>query len=569
MSNALAPNTIPQHLIDQMDPAEREAYRLYLERQLAMTDLWAYIQTVSPWVVDYPNMIVLCQYLDALIEGRLYKDGPGPFPVIAGTRMERSGNRILEVPIYQHPETGEEPVYNLGIYEPPRHGKSLCVSEHLPGYVGTKIPGTKIAGCSYGDDLAAELSGKLQVHVEDGRPTFGVGVEGGTKASNYRWRFTNGSDYLCGGRGSGFSGFGWQLGIADDLFKDRADSDSAANRNTVGGWWTSTWWTRRERWFDRTPARGIIMNTRWHPDDISGRVVEGSKKWCVLHIKALAVEGEEDLLGRMPGEALIPEIMDAEELLDIQARNPLDFASLYQGEPYLLGGNILHAPFNLVDIDEGMYKIQTADGVPIHIPEAMCFRFQIMDTAASVKKTADWTVISTFDVTPPEFGDRRIILRSVKRMRISTENHEGEVLLEYKRMGAKFIGIEDKTFGTNLINLLRKRGGIQVRKLKADTDKVTRALPVDSMIKNEELWWMREAVWRMDLEQEVLAFPDGTHDDQVDTLSYAARVFQALPRPRRNPVRTPVTPQERIEARFAAMRRPKRKSFNHPDLGRL
>lgn len=560
---------IPQHLVEQMEPGERAAYKLYLERQLAITDIWTYIQTVSPWVEPYPNILVLCGYLDALTEGRLYKDGPGPPPVCVGTRMERSGKRIVEVPIMQHPETGEEPVYNLAIYEPPRHGKSLAVSEHYPGYVGTKFPGTKIANASYGDDLAAELSSLLQTHVEEGRSVFGMGVEGGTKAGKYRWKFENGSDYLCGGRGSGFSGFGWMLGIADDLFKDRADSDSLANRKTVHGWWTSTWWTRRERWFDRTPARAVLMNTRWHPDDISGRIVEGSNKWCVLRIPALAEEGEIDVLGREPGEALIPEIMPAHELEEIRAKSPLDFASLYQGRPYLTGGNILHGPFNTCTLEGGNYKLVFESGETLYVPEAMCFRFQIIDLAASKKTTADWTVIGTFDITPIELGPRRMILRAMKRMRITTENHEGEVVAEYRRYNAKFIGVEDKTYGTNLIGQLKRKPGITVRALKADADKVTRALPLDTLLKNEELWWMAEAAFRMDLELEVLQFPDSDHDDQVDVLAYAGRVFQSLPRAKKPPKREPSGMNERVAAHLAKMKRPKKRGFNHPVLGSM
>jgi predicted phage terminase large subunit-like protein len=553
-------------LIDLMTVEEKQEYAKYLQKQANLADLWTYINNVSPEIVPYDNLVVLCEYLDALLDGRLYKSGPGPIPVKIGERVERSGRREITVPILVHPETGENVVYNLAIYEPPRHGKSLVVSEHFLGYVGTKYPGTKMANASYGDDLSLELAKRLVKNIEDGKPMYGEGVVGGLNASKLSWEMTNGSKFIAGGRASGFTGHGWQVGVADDLLKDRIEANSPTTRRTVHEFWLDTWWTRREPWHDGTPARAILMNTRWHTDDVSGRVVEGADDWCVLRIPALAEE--DDILGRAPGEALIPEILNSEQLLTLQERNPQGFAALYQGRPFLAGGNLIHEPFNHCSVEGGLYKLVDRNGAVLYVPEADCFRFQVIDLAATEKKTSDWTVLGTFDVTPE--APRKIILRGLKRMRITTEDHEGMVVDEYRRMRARFIAVEDRTFGTNLINRLRKRGGLIVRSVEADKDKVTRALPLDSLIRGEEFWWIGEASWVMDLEEEILTFPDTEHDDQVDVLAYAARVFEQLPRHnhygRNDP---PANMGERIQRHMEGLRKTGRRRYEHPELGSL
>lgn len=550
--------------VKKLSPEELQAYGAYLDKQSKLTDLWTWIHNVSPDVIDYPNLLVLCEHLDALVEGRLYRSGPGPVPIKVGTRTERSGDREVEVPILVNPFTGEEVVYNLAISEPPRHGKSLVVSEHLLGYVGTKYPGTKMANSSYGDDLARKLSSRLITNIEDGRKIYGEGVKGGINANKLEWEMENGSQFLCGGRGSGFTGHGWQIGVADDWIKDSTEAASQATRDSCGELWDSSWWTRREPWHDGTPARAILMMTRWNIDDIWGRNVEGNPAWCVLHIPALAEA--DDPLGREVGEALIPEIMNASQLEELRDKNPKNFAALYQGRPYLEGGNIIHEPFNIARINDGLYRFVNRDGEVRYVPEVDCFRFQVVDLAATLKTTSDWTVVGTFDITPPP---RIMALRSLIRIKITTDNHEGVIVNNYRRMLPRFIAVEDKTFGTDLINRLRKRGGINLRRVEADVDKVTRALPIDNVIREEQLWFMEEAAWRSDLEQEILVFPDGEHDDQVDVLAYAVKIFSGIPAGK-----IPTDDQVRgLEARVARyqerMAKKSRRKVLHPELGRL
>ena len=173
-------------------------------------------------------------------------------------------------------------------------------------------------------------------------------------------------------------------------------------------------------------------------------------------------------------------------------------------------------------------------------------------------------MLGIFDVTSTT--PRRMILRHVIRKRIGTDFHEDFVVEGYRQWGLKFVAIEDKTFGTNLLNQLRKRGGINLRAVKADTDKIMRAMPLDDLVKNELLWWMGEAAWLQTLEEEILQFPNGKHDDHVDVLAYAARVFDGIPQLRTKKLE-PATPEERAAAHIAALRKPQVR--RHPLLGRF
>jgi len=544
-----------------MTPEELAAYRDHLKRQVALSGLLNYMQFVSPEVKDYPHLVLLCDWIDALLEGRLYKDGPGPEPV-------RDGNRLV------HPYTGEEPVYCLAIYEPPRHGKSFTVSDHLPAYFTTKYPDLKTHLATYEADFAKHWSTKTLQHLTDPELSefFGVKIKGGMNAPKEAW-YVEGhkGEYKCAGVGGPITGRGRHLGIADDLIKNAEEANSEAVRRKAKDWWATTWWTRREKWPDGTPSREILMNTRWHADDISANVV--GKGWAVLSLPALADADRPDPLKRAPGTALCPEIMTEEDLRKLDSDDTQSggmgrqwFAALYQQRPYIEGGNLIHGPFNHATIKDGVYELKKSDGESIFANEKDCFRFGVMDLAASVKTSADWTVLGIFDVTAT--SPRRMILRHVIRKRIGTDLHEEFVEKGYREWKLRFVAVEDKSFGTNLIAQLRRNTSINVRSVKPDTDKVTRAMPLDDLVKNELLWWMGEATWLQELEEEILQFPNGRHDDQVDVLAYAARVFEGIPQIRKKKLE-PATPEEKAAARINALRKGKTVKRRHPMLGRF
>jgi predicted phage terminase large subunit-like protein len=153
-------------------------------------------------------------------------------------------------------------------------------------------------------------------------------------------------------------------------------------------------------------------------------------------------------------------------------------------------------------------------------------------------------------------------------VRITTEHHEKHVLDWYERYGLQALHVEDRTFGTNLIRRLIGVPGVVVQKLKADTSKVIRALPVQYEVLNGMLWFPRDAEWLQEFESELTKFPNTTHDDQVDALGYAVQVYKNLP-PWIERKRDPVTPEEKAQAHIAELAgRNRRGRKRLPGVGR-
>lgn len=479
----------------------------------------------------YDHIELLNDYLVAQMDGRLYFDGPGPPPVPTG-ESDDAGR-----PILAHPIRGDRPVYNLAISMPPRHGKSFLVSEHLPVWFLANYPRYSVLLASYEATFAANWGGKVRDHIVD-HPEYGIAVAGGRGAAKMMFDLEAHRGFMkCAGVGGPLTGSGGQLIIVDDPIKNAEEAMSATIRDAAEDWWHSTLYTRREPWADGTPGRVVLMATRWHEDDLNGKMVPDDPKmgdrWCKINLMALFTPNDDepvDLLGRQPGEALCPERFTAADLIEIRdgsERGAIWFEALYQGHPALDEGNLITRPFNYYDLTNETYRLTDRSDSTTFLKETDCYRFGTLDVAGTDTKRSDYTVLCVFDVTQEE--KRRLILRAVERVRITTEHHEAKVLEWYEKYNLRAIHVEDKQFGTNLINRLTGTRGVIVTRLKADSNKVFRAMPVKYEIANEMVWFPRAAAWSVDFEREVTKFPNTTHDDQVDALAYGVQVYKTLP----------------------------------------
>ena len=150
-----------------------------------------------------------------------------------------------------------------------------------------------------------------------------------------------------------------------------------------------------------------------------------------------------------------------------------------------------------------------------------CRRFCTVDLAASTKTSADYTVVTEVAVTP----DKNFIITNLIRRRIEAP----DLIPILKDINDKFMPeafyIESVGYQLSMIQIAR-REGIPVKKLRADRDKVSRALPLAARMENGKVWFPQESLWYADLEKELLTFPVGEHDDQVDALAYAVLEVQ-------------------------------------------
>lgn len=149
----------------------------------------------------------------------------------------------------------------------------------------------------------------------------------------------------------------------------------------------------------------------------------------------------------------------------------------------------------------------------------MCRIFQTCDPAASTKTTADYFVLGTWAQTP----NNDLVLLDVLRTRLEGPDQVNLFKQQYARWKPAFQAVESAGVGKTLYQVL-VREGLPIKELKADTDKLTRALPAAARMEAGTVYFLQGASWLHDLEEELLSFPNGAHDDQTDVLSYACKI---------------------------------------------
>lgn len=429
-----------------------------------------------------------------------------------------------------------QPADNLFVTMPPRHGKSFLISEHTPPWYLTRFPDHRVLLTSYEGDFAAGWGRRAKALLEDHGAKYGLQLDK-TSQANSRWdlaRPHNGGMNTAG-LGGPINGKGGHLLIGDDWIKNSEEANSATFRDNAWDWVVSTFLTRRQ--IDpetQRPAKTILLMTRWHEDDPPGRLMKAKPEgWATVQLPALAATG--DPLGREPGAPLSP-LVTRDYLLEQQSLDSRWFEALFQGNPTPLEGGLFSASGfrtwrmpNGVNLNEqdgraysDTYILQTPTG-DVPVPRKDCRHFVTVDLAVSLRTSADYTVFSTWASTP----NNDLVLIDRWRDRIEGPDHLPR-LQKYvdgiRQTGVKvlMVGVENKTFGTSLITEANRFSDLPIRALEADKDKYSRAIPASNMTQEGKVYLPGHAAWKEDFIGECARFPNGTHDDQVDTFSYAA-----------------------------------------------
>jgi predicted phage terminase large subunit-like protein len=400
---------------------------------------------------------------------------------------------------------------HLMIFMPPRHGKSELTSKYFPAWFLGHFPDKRVMLTSYEADFAASWGYKARNILDENGHLFGLKVSGASAARN-RWDI-EGHDggMVTAGVGGPITGRGAHLLIIDDPVKNAEDANSKTMRDKAAEWYKSTAYTRLE-----PGGAVIIIQTRWHEDDLSGRLLkEEPDKWKVISLPALAEEN--DPMGRTLGQPLSPHRYNIEALQEIKSTiGSYWFNSLYQQHPQPVEGAIFKRPhFKYCTLSDGLFDLGTKK-----VKYNDCRIFQTCDPAASTKTTADYFVLSTWAQTP----DNDLILLDVLRTRLEGPDQIPLFKQQHRRWNPVFQAVEAVGIGKTLYQMLVHEG-LPVRELRADSDKVTRALPAAARMEAGAIYFMAGAPWLADFEQELLSFPTGAHDDQVDTLSYAVQMI--------------------------------------------
>jgi len=339
---------------------------------------------------------------------------------------------------------------------------------------------------------------------------FGISLRPSVAAA-HRWEVArHGGGMSTAGAGGAMTGKGADLLIIDDPVKNAEQASSSTWRERTWDWYQSTAYTRLE-----PNASVVLVQTRWHGDDLAGRLLEdaklGGEKWTILNLPAFAEEN--DPLDRELDEALWPARFPFHRLLEIRrTMGAFWFSAMYQQRPTPAGGGVFQREWFRYWRDEGGFYVLGNE----LIRKEKCWRFATVDLAVSEKERADYTVICVWDCTP--FGD--LVLLDRIRERMSAPKLMATIRQLSGKWNPEFVGVEKAGFQLAIIQQLR-RDGAAVKPLIARGDKTSRAHAAAVRFAGGQVYFPAGAAWLGELEAELLGFPYEPHDDQVDAVAYA------------------------------------------------
>lgn len=415
-------------------------------------------------------------------------------------------------------------IKRLMIFMPPGSAKSTYASVVFPTWFMGAFPRSNIIMATYGSDLAKKFGRKCRqiAKSKEFSELFGCAISGDNAAAD-DWSIGNGSTYMCGGILSGLTGNRADLLIIDDPVKGREDADSETIRQ-------KTWDEYRDSAMTRLKPSGrqIIINTRWHEDDICGRILpdeyngesgvftgKDGAEWHVLSLQA-ECEFANDPLGRKIGEWLWTEWFSPDWWQQTKRTystpSTRSWNSLYQQRPAPEDGDFFKRDWFRY------YEIQ-----PKHL------RIYGTSDYATKEGKGDYTVHAIWGVDP----DSNIYLLDLWRGQTDSLVWVEQLLSLAKQWKPQEWGEESgqiiNSMGPVIERRQRETSNFFYRKQYPSTaDKSVRAQSFRAYMAMGKVYFPKGAEWLGDLESELLSFPAGRHDDQVDVCSLIGRMLDRL-----------------------------------------
>ena len=397
----------------------------------------------------------------------------------------------------------------LMIAMPPRHGKSQMGSYLFPAYLMGRDPRSKLIVASHTAELAQRFGRMIRNLMEDDKykelfPNMLLSVD--SKAAG-RWNTQQGGEAFFIGKGGAMTGRGGDVIILDDILDEQDAMSDTAMENT----WE--WYTSGPRQRLQPNGSIVVINTRWKTDDLSGRLLKmhgqvRSDQWELLEFPAILPSGG----SLWPGFWPIEELEKVKMAIGLKKWN-----AQWQQQPTNDDGAVLK---------RNWWRRWKHDE-----PPECSYVIQTYDTAYSKKETADYSVISTWGVfVPSADSGPNLILLSVKRGRWDFPELKRVAKDEYRYWNPDNVLIEAKATGTPLQQELRKMG-IPVTMYspggrKSGQDKISRANAVAPILESGMIWYPEQQDWAEEMVEECAAFPNGSHDDQVDAAIMAWMRFR-------------------------------------------
>lgn len=416
---------------------------------------------------------------------------------------------------------------------PPRAGKTELATKRFTAWYLGRNPADNVAVATYSDTMAEDYGADIRFIIL-GKPFQQIFPavklrRGGAAKSNIQT--DRGGRAVFVGTGGALTGRGANLLIIDDPVKDAEEARSPTIRDQVWQWFTKVAMTRR-----MGKKLVLIIMTRWHSDDIIGRLTDPENphysaveaaNWKIISLPAIAED--DDPLGRRPGEALWPERYDLDFLAQQQRLDPIGFAALYQQRPTVADGILFRR--------ETIQRYR-----PSQLPEDLRI-YCASDHAVSTKQRNDYTAMIKVGVDRQNniyvldlFLNKVRTDAAVEAMLAMASGNMKPLLWWAER------GHISQSIGPFLYKRMQETGiYINLREVTPVGDKEQRAQSIAARVAMGKVFIPADTLWAEKLIDQMLSFPNGTHDDAVDALAYIGLGLQSqfAAQPRRAETRPP------------------------------
>jgi predicted phage terminase large subunit-like protein len=414
----------------------------------------------------------------------------------------------------------EGKIKKLMLFMPPQHGKSELVSRKFPAFLLGRDPSKKIATTSYSGDKASEFNKDVRRVITSNeyqqlfpRTKIASQVTGKrklyTETDEMVQIVDNGGFYKSVGIMGPLTGTPVDVGIIDDPIKDSMDANSETYRNRAWDWYVNVFLTRLHN-----DSQQIIIMTRWHEDDLAGRILESEgNEWTQVIFPALKEGPPTEFDPRQEGEALWPEKHSLEKILKMKEMSPTTFLSLLQQRPTAEGGNLFK--------QEWFKRFNIGDFVPnTTIPISSLPRHFYSDTAYG-KAKSDNSATTSYSY----FEDLGLFfIWGIHKVNLTFPQFKTDYQNWVRNNGYDAVKsmcyFEPKSTGISTVQELKATSDLNVREDEPPTEaKETRIASVTPRFEAGRVFFLNGMEGMSDFETEAMAFPKGKNDDCIDCVT--------------------------------------------------
>lgn len=403
----------------------------------------------------------------------------------------------------------------LMVCMPPGSAKSTYTSVEFPAWFLGRNPALSVIAASHTQELAERFGRRVRNIVASGEfsRVFGFSVADDSSSAG-RWDTSKGGEYFAAGVGGSITGRRADLAVIDDPVKSREDADSERSRQKAWDWYTNDLLTRL-----KPKARQIVVMTRWHEDDLGGRILDREReRWTVLEIAMEALPG--DPLGRKVGERLWPEWF-TDDMLAVAKMDVRGWNALYQQQPAA---------------EDGDYFKREWFGEYDKLPDGL--RMYGASDYGVTDEGGDFTEHGVFGCDP---NGNLYVVDWWRGQSSSDVWIESKCDLILRHEPACWFGeagpIRRAVEPFMLRRMSERKAYCRVEWLASIHDKPTRARSFQALASMGKVFFPKHAPWKADVMGQLFRFPAGKHDDAVDVCSLIGRGLQFIGNKQRKPAK--------------------------------